>query len=83
MPEEIQGIEHLISKSAFKLQQERRNHPRAVLSEQDRLAALTSDSMKQMKSHDDLVKHLATFSVLRSVKSAKHATSRIGARAAA
>ena len=83
MPEEIQGIEHLISKSAFKLQQERLDHPRAVLSEQDRLAALTSDSMKQMKSHDDLVKHLATFSVLRSVKSAKHATSRIGARAAA
>ena len=83
MPEEIQGIEHLISKSVFKLQQERLDHPRAVRSEQDRLAALTSDSMKQMKSHDDLVKHLATFSVLRSVKSAKHATSRIGARTAA
>ena len=32
MPEEIQGIEHIISKSVFKLQQERLHHPRAVLS---------------------------------------------------
>jgi len=73
MPEEIQGIDHLISKSAYKLLQERRNHPRAVLSEKNRMDAMTSDSMKQMKSHDDLVKHLATFSTLRSSRSAKRA----------
>jgi hypothetical protein len=64
MPEEIQGIEHHISKLAFKLQQERRDHPRAVLSEQDHMEALTSDSMKQMKSHDDLVKHVEETSYL-------------------
>ena len=73
MPEEILGIDHLISKSAYKLLQERRNHPRAVLSEKYRIEALTSDSMKQMKSHDDLVKQLATFSALRSSRSAKRA----------
>jgi hypothetical protein len=64
MPEEIQGIEHHISKSAFKLQQERWDHPRAVLSEQDHMEALTSDSMKQMKSHNDLVKHVEETSYL-------------------
>ena len=73
MPEEIQGIEHHISKSAHRLLQERRNHPRAVLLEQDRMEALTSDSMKQMKNHDVLVKQLATFSALRSSRSATRA----------
>ena len=73
MPEEIKGIEHLISKSAYTLLQERRNHPKAVLLEQDRMEALTSDSMKQMMSHDDLVKQLATFSAKRSSRSAKRA----------
>ena len=73
MPEEIQGIEHLISNSAYKLLKERRNHPRAVLSEQDRMEALTSDSMKKTKSHDDIVNQLATFSASRSSRSAKRA----------
>ena len=73
LPEEIQGIEHLIYKSAYKLLQERRNHPRAVLLEQDRMEALPSDSMKRMKSQDDIVIKLATFSSLRSSRSAKHA----------
>ena len=73
MPEEIQGIEHLLSKSAYKLLQERRNHPRAVLSEQNRMEALPSDSMKQMKSRDDILIQLATFSALRSSRSAKRA----------
>jgi hypothetical protein len=73
MSEEIQGIEHLISNSAYKLLKERRNHPRAVLSEQDRMEALTSDSMKQTKSHDDLVNQLATFSASRSLRSAERA----------
>ena len=73
MPEEIQGIEHLIYKSAYKLLRERRNHPRAVLSEQDRMEALLSDSMKQMKSHDGILIQLATFSALRSSRSAKRA----------
>jgi hypothetical protein len=72
LPEEIQGIEHLIYKSAYKLLQERRNHPRAVLLEQDRMEAL-SDSMKRMKSQDDIVIKLATFSSLRSSRSAKRA----------
>ena len=73
MSEEIQGIEHLISNSAYKLLKERRNHPRAVLSEQDRMEALTSDSMKHTKSHDDLVNQLATFSASRSLRSAERA----------
>ena len=73
MPGEIVGIENFISKSAHKLLQERRNHSRAVLSEQERMEALTSDSMKQMKSHNDVVKQLATFSALRSSMSAKRA----------
>ena len=73
LPEEIQGIEHLISKSAYKLLQERRNHPRAVLLEQDRMEALPSDSMKRMKCQEDIVMKLATFSSLRSSRSAKRA----------
>ncbi len=73
MPEEIQGIEHLISKLAYTLLQERWNYLKAVLSEQDRMEALKSDSTKQMKSHDDLVKQLATFSAKRLSRSAKRA----------